>query len=243
MMGGAGPAESMDQGADPQPARFGYRPGLDAIRALAIAVVVASHLDGLDDRGALGWPGVTVFFVLSGFLITRLLLEERARTGGIDLRSFWRRRAARLLPAAFLVILVVTLASPSIPRAIAAGTYVTNWVLISGVVILGPLSHYWSLAVEEQFYLLWPLALPFLVRPRLLLLAATAITLWRIVQPDLARALFATDTRFDALLIGAAAAMVTLPRIRWWWAASPRWCRSRAWHSRSSSRQASASPW
>ncbi len=198
---------------------LGYRPGLDGIRALAVGIVVASHLDGLENTGALGWPGVTVFFVLSGFLITRILLDERERSSRIDLLSFWRRRAARLLPAAYLVILVVTLVDPSIPRAVAAGTYVTNWVLISGTSILAQLSHYWSLAVEEQFYLFWPLALPFLVRPRLLLSAATAITLWRIVQPDISRALFATDTRLDALLIGAAAAMIALPHIRWWWAA------------------------
>ena len=213
------PVRRMAEGRTARVTALGYRPGLDGIRALAVTIVVASHLDGEGNKGALGWPGVTVFFVLSGFLITRMLLDERGRTGRTDLRHFWRRRAARLLPAAFLVIAVVTLLDPNLPRAVAAGSYATNWMLISGVVVLGPLSHYWSLAVEEQFYLVWPIVLPFLTRPRVLFVCAATITLWRIVQPDTARALFATDTRFDALLIGAAAAMVTLPRIRWWWAA------------------------
>ena len=195
---------------------LGYRPGLDGVRAFAIAIVVVSHLPEASwlPRTA-GDVGVTVFFVLSGFLITRLLLEERARTGRINVPAFWRRRAARLLPAAVLLVAIVTLARPDFGRAAIALLYVSNWVAATGHSI-SPLDHYWSLAIEEQFYMVWPLLLPLLIRPRLLVVAAIAVTMWRTAQVDVLRGMYATDTRIDALLMGAAAAMVPAPRLGRW---------------------------
>jgi peptidoglycan/LPS O-acetylase OafA/YrhL len=198
---------------------LGYRPGLDGLRALAIGVVLVAHVGGPSD-GVNGWPGVTLFFVLSGYLITRLLLEERSATGRLHVLSFWRRRFARLLPAALLVIVVVALFDPNYKRAWLVAAYLANWTMILHWTPLGPLSHFWSLAVEEQFYLVWPLALtlilmvPMLARPRLLIVIAVGVALLRMAQDDPRFALYATPTRFDALLIGAAAAMVTLPKPR-----------------------------
>lgn len=200
---------------------LGYRPGLDGLRALAVAMVVVSHLDGGAQGGITGWGGVTVFFVLSGFLITRLMTEEHARTGRVNVRSFWRRRIARLIPAAFLVIGVVTIAELDWLRAIAAGSYLTNWIMLYGSISLEPLDHYWSLALEEQFYLLWPLLFVplFLGRPRTLLVVAAMVAVWRATQPEPMVSMFRTDTRLDALLVGAAMAMLPLPTLSARWAA------------------------
>jgi peptidoglycan/LPS O-acetylase OafA/YrhL len=145
-----------------------YEPALDGMRGIAIAGVVAFHAlaaSGIDAvRG--GFLGVSLFFTLSGFLITSLLLNERTRTGDNDLRHFWSRRIRRLAPAS-LVAVVVTIvlsgpwsvlhARPS--DAVAATWSVTNWhIILSGQgrllqTVVGPLGPTWSLAVEEQFYL------------------------------------------------------------------------------------------
>ena len=123
-----------------------------------------------------GWLGVSLFFILSGFLITRLLVEERNTTQRISLRAFYRRRVARLLPAFALFSLVLLLVAafrwdvfgaPHIVRDgfVAASTYTANWVFLRrGVDWLGPFSPTWSLSIEEQFYLLWPLTLLLLLR-------------------------------------------------------------------------------
>src|SRR6266513_2271442 len=155
----------------PKPVRSGqrYMPGLDGLRAIAVLVVIAYHL-------GLGWApggllGVGVFFTLSGYLITDLLLGQWV-TGRIRLREFWLRRARRLLPALFLMLAVVaawvTLADPAqVPNlrgsVLSAAFYVNNWWLISQHISYfarfgppSPLGHLWSLAIEEQFYLLWP---------------------------------------------------------------------------------------
>ena len=145
-------------------------PGLDGLRALAVAAVVAYHVD-------LGWAqggmlGVGVFFTLSGYLITDLLLAQQASTGRLQLGGFWLRRARRLLPALLVMLAVVvawvTLLDRSLLPAVrgtvvASALYVTNWWLIaqhsSYFAQFGPpspLGHLWSLAVEEQFYLIWP---------------------------------------------------------------------------------------
>nr|WP_281428293.1 acyltransferase family protein [Actinoplanes hulinensis] len=152
----------------------GFRPDIEGMRAIAVTLVVLSHagLSGL----AGGYVGVDVFFVISGFLITTLLLKELTRTGRISLATFYARRATRLLPASTVVLLVTVTASwlwmpatrfKSIAAdAIYATFYGINWRLANeGVQYLNadaepsPLQHFWSLAVEEQFYLVWPLLL------------------------------------------------------------------------------------
>lgn len=141
--------------------RLGQRPALDGLRGVAILLVIASHV--FAGRFVGGGPvGVTIFFVLSGFLITSLLLEERERTDRISLRRFYERRARRLFPALALSLLVVGSisvylgASPA--RLLPVVFYFGNWWIAFG----GKLGYFrmtWSLAVEEQFYLLWPLLL------------------------------------------------------------------------------------
>ena len=143
----------------------GWMSGLDGLRAVAVLAVLLFHADlGLFPGGFLG---VDVFFVISGFLITTLLLREQASTGRIDLVAFWRRRARRLLPALYLVLAgAVVFAVAAAPDALArlrtdvlaALAYITNWYLISdhqsyfeAIGRPSPLRHLWSLAVEEQF--------------------------------------------------------------------------------------------
>jgi peptidoglycan/LPS O-acetylase OafA/YrhL len=156
----------------PSSGTLGYRPALDGVRALAIACVVLSHTIGFP---VTGYIGVDVFFVLSGFLITTLLLEEHARRGTVSLGDFYRRRALRLLPALFAllgVFLAVSIAAVlirggSLDRAlfgVVAGTgYFTNLALAAGPptepAMPGELRHLWSLAIEEQFYFVWPVVL------------------------------------------------------------------------------------
>jgi peptidoglycan/LPS O-acetylase OafA/YrhL len=158
-----------------------YVAGLDGVRAIAVAGVLLYHGGVAKFSG--GFLGVDVFFVLSGFLITSLLLSERTRRGHINLAAFWLRRARRLLPAAFLVVgvctLVVAVFYPSLlPRArgdaIASFFYVNNWHQAfaheSYFAALGRppmLQHLWSLAVEEQFYLVWPTVVLLAGRKRL----------------------------------------------------------------------------
>ena len=230
----------------PEPVRGSQRyvPGLDGLRALAVGAVVAFHLD-------LGWAqggllGVGVFFTLSGYLITDLLLGQYERTGGLQLADFWLRRARRLLPALFVMLAVVvawvTLLDRSLLPAVrgavgASMLYVTNWWLIaehsSYFAQFGPpspLGHLWSLAVEEQFYLIWPwllwiglrwkrrgsIARGGLAAASLLLAAASAVTMALLYHPgyDPTRVYDGTDTRAFALLIGAALAFVWPSRHR-----------------------------
>jgi peptidoglycan/LPS O-acetylase OafA/YrhL len=149
-------------------------PALDGLRGVAILIVVLDHgeVDAL--RGA-GGVGVTLFFVLSGFLITGLLLREHDRDGRVALREFYLRRARRLLPAlvVFLVVVVAYYGSIAAPSAVVTMLYIAN-VPAGGdsTALFFPLHHMWSLAVEEQFYLVWPAAVILLVgarhtRPRL----------------------------------------------------------------------------
>lgn len=141
--------------------RLGRRPALDGLRGVAILLVLARH-GGLPLQSA-GSVGVGLFFGLSGFLITELLLEEYERTGTINFRAFYARRGRRLLPALGTSIAAIALVGMVLgplfftwQMAVAALLYVGNWVLASGK-NLASLTHTWSLAVEEQFYLLWPL--------------------------------------------------------------------------------------
>ncbi|WP_338753206.1 acyltransferase family protein [Bacillus sp. FJAT-52991] len=210
-----------------------YIAGLDGLRALAVLVVILYHLGVPGMSG--GLLGVTVFFVLSGYLITDLLLNEWDRTQRIDFKQFWIRRARRLLPA-MLTMLVVVVAYVTLfdqtflvrlrGDVLAALLYVSNWWFvfqdISYFDSFQPslLTHFWSLAVEEQFYLIWPVVIFFglkYVPKRHTLLSWTmvgavlsALLMAFMYEPgtDPSRVYYGTDTRAFSLLIGAALAMV-----------------------------------
>ena len=206
------------------------RPALDGMRAIAVALVVVFHLD--DQLLPGGFVGVDLFFVLSGFLITALLVRERSSEGSISLRGFWRRRVRRLWPLAWTVLALVALAGVAgvwtadqqrlLPGETASAlANVANWWqmahggYVEQFVAPSPLRHFWSLAVEEQFYLVWPVLLTGLlavavrkgrsvVWVALALLSAGSIALAWVETPD--RAYLGTDTRAVALFAGAALA-------------------------------------
>lgn len=211
-----------------------YMPGIDGLRALAVLAVIAYHLHpGWAPGGLLG---VGIFFVLSGYLITDLLIAEWRREGRLNLKSFWLRRFRRLLPALLVLLSAVAAWIWLVDRSrlpalqgdfLAALTYVSNWWLVYREVSYfesfgppSPLGHFWSLAVEEQFYLLWPLllALGLRLQPRrvwlagamLLGAAASAAAMALLYEPgaDPSRIYYGTDTRAFGLLIGAALAVV-----------------------------------
>jgi peptidoglycan/LPS O-acetylase OafA/YrhL len=220
-------------------ARLAYQPALDGLRAVAVLFVIAYHLGW--DWAPGGFLGVDTFFVLSGFLITSLLLVELQRTGRVHLAGFWGRRARRLLPALFLVLVAVAIyAAIAVPHdelhtirgdGIASLLYVANWRFIqSGQSYFAlfstpsPLRHVWSLAIEEQFYLVWPLityACFALARgssgaARRLLgafcvagIAFSAVgmsLLYEVADPS--RAYYGTDTRAQTLLVGCLLAIL-----------------------------------
>lgn len=218
--------------------RLGHRPGLDGLRGVAVLLVLVEHLF-YAPVGHLGAIGVALFFALSGYLITGLLLDERARTGRIGLRGFYLRRAARLLPALLLmvsvsVVLLVAVGRPrvavfSIP---ALGYFMNYFVGLSQntVVVFGPT---WSLAIEEHFYLIWPAALLLMLHRHWPLRRVLVVTLvgciasagWRMVlagldpPPHFVNA--DTLSRADGLLYGCAAALAV--RIGWRPSARPLW--------------------
>jgi peptidoglycan/LPS O-acetylase OafA/YrhL len=209
---------------------FGYQPALDGLRAIAVFGVLVYHAFGeTATLGRGGFLGVDIFFVLSGYLITSLLLAEHERSGRIALPSFWARRARRLLPAVALTMVLVavyavTLAPESTreairPNVFATLFYVQNWHLCGAVGVWGnPLSHTWSLSIEEQWYVVWPVVALLAVRwargrhlalGALCGVAAVASASWMIYVHESAgfrRAYYGTDTRVQALLIGAALA-------------------------------------
>ncbi|MCM3926303.1 acyltransferase, partial [Frankia sp. AiPs1] len=207
--------------------RGGRNPALDGVRALAVLCVLVFHMDSLPG----GYLGVDVFFVLSGFLITGQLLAERDRTGGVSLGRFYLRRAYRLLPAFWVLALVGLTAvvllgigtagerSEFLDSLAASALYVNNYFqVVRQSTGAGWLGHTWSLSLEEQFYLLWPLVLVALCRwpwvarrlPVVLLGGAAGVALWRnaLVTSGApgTRTYFALDTRADALLVGCALA-------------------------------------
>jgi len=220
---------------------MGYLPGLDGVRALAVLGVLLYHGDLTWMRG--GFLGVDVFFVLSGFLITTLITEEFGRSGRIDFKRFYLARGRRLLPALLLMLVVVGMLAAFVYRdsaasfradAIASLFYVTNWWYVisdaSYFEAIGRpafLQHLWSLAVEEQFYFIWP-ALAFVLlkwRGRrgvfwVALGGALLSTAWMIflsvsngypTEADPSRVYFGADTHVMGLLLGAALAMVWRP--------------------------------
>ena len=231
----------------PRPASFGYNPALDGIRAFAVVAVLLFHGGVLTG----GYLGVDAFFVLSGFLITSLIVHEVHQHGRLDLKRFWARRARRLLPALFLLLLavcayaVVFADRTELHRirgdALATLFYVANWHAIfagHGYWDLfqapSPLEHMWSLAIEEQFYLVWPLLMAGLaglavvaarrrggsarVAPMVFAVAlgaGIASAAWGTIlfdAKDSSRAYLGTDTRVAAILFGAAFAAWTVWR-------------------------------
>jgi len=210
--------------------RLQYQPELDGLRALAVMAVMGFHF--LPGRVTGGSLGVDIFFVLSGYLVTRLIEAELQATGGIDFAGFLRRRARRLLPALIVVVGFYVLFAPvlfpaSAPRrwltAVEALTFVTN-IRQSVWPVRSPLAHTWSLAVEGQFYLVFPFVMFALRRaPRyrvvLLLTAPWALLLlgrswWALHYPGSPASYYATPFHATGLLIGAAVALAPAP---------PRW--------------------
>ncbi|MHB8438826.1 MAG: acyltransferase family protein [Acidimicrobiales bacterium] len=244
--------------------RHRYVRPLDGVRGVAIAGVVAYHL-GIPGLAG-GYLGVDLFFVLSGFLITSLLVEERLETRRLALGSFWGRRARRLLPALLVLLCIVALAAaagwlagtpdPATLRADALATlaYVANWhQLFAGQSYFAqfqapsPLAHTWSLAIEEQFYVLWPLVLVglfaltsrlALARRHLVLMACSVLgasgsaawMAWLATHgASVDRLYYGTDTRAFDLLAGATLAVWATGRVQreprpsaplWWRCAS-----------------------
>ncbi|AOY15905.1 acyltransferase [Bacillus sp. ABP14] len=211
-----------------------YMVGLDSLRGLAILGVILYHINFNWMPG--GFLGVTVFFVLSGYLITDILAMEWKRNKRIDLKKFWLSRARRLLPG-MIVMLVITLAWITIFHSsllekmrgdsLAALFYVSNWWYIYHKLSyfdnfnqISPLNHFWSLAVEEQFYVVWPfiisLGLYYIKKQsRMILLIclgifASALAMTILYEPgvDPSRIYYGTDTRAFSLLIGAVLALV-----------------------------------
>ncbi|WP_437435455.1 acyltransferase family protein [Fictibacillus arsenicus] len=217
-----------------QPLKNRYITGLDGLRAIAVLAVIAYHLNF--DWAAGGLLGVTVFFVLSGYLITDLLIAEFVTTNRINFKNFWIRRARRLLPAMFTMLLVVitwvTIFEQSMldrleEDTVAAILYVSNWWYIfqdlSYFESFGPpslLTHFWSLAVEEQFYILWPLLIVLVLKLKvkegslfsiiLLGAIASAAAMTMLYEPgtDPSRVYYGTDTRVFSLLLGASLAVI-----------------------------------
>mgnify|MGYP001288854230 CR=1 FL=1 len=199
------------------PGRIG---GMDFLRAVAILLVIFSHLTEGEGGGVLLFAGlgVKIFFVLSGFLITDLLLRELETTRAIDLMNFYRRRAARLLPIFFLylpiAVAVQLLRHRGVPwvAVLASILYVVNYYQAFTGAETNIVSHFWSLAVQEQFYALWPLALLAVAQHKLnlkqvLIIAIFAIWCWRwlLIGLDIGGHDYlyrALDTRADDLLTG-----------------------------------------
>jgi peptidoglycan/LPS O-acetylase OafA/YrhL len=202
--------------------RLGHVAALDGVRGVAIALVISTHYWGLPGGGPVG---VGLFFVLSGFLITTLLLEERAETGRLALGGFYVRRARRLFPALVVLLACYLLVEGTGGLAAAAagalyfGNISTAFAFhdtLSGT----PLGHLWSLAQEEQFYFVWPLTLLLLMRARRLMLTMAvllaALIVYRAVLgangASVIRLYYAPDTHADWLLAGS---LLAVARRRW----------------------------
>lgn len=225
------------------PERLPFIRGVDGLRAIAVMAVLFYHAEFGWALG--GFLGVEMFLVISGYLITSLLLVEWLKTGRIDFKAFWFRRARRLLPAVGLLLAVVTTVSVLFYRdtvaqlfgeVVAAAGYVTNWLLIFKDVSYfesferpSLLQHLWSLSVEEQFYVLWPILfavgmglLRFKTKKATLRaflgitvvgIAGSTILMAALFTPfsDPSRVYYGTDTRMAGLLVGVALALVCIP--------------------------------
>ncbi len=216
--------------------KLGYQPSLDGLRVIAVTAVLLYHMELSWIPG--GFLGVEVFFVVSGFLITALLVEERHHTGEVSLRGFWTRRARRLLPAVYALLIIVPAVTLLFYRdaagrlggdVIAAFFYMSNWWQIflneSYFAQAGRppvLRHLWSLAVEEQFYIIFPALFLLLISRtgrnttrNVLVGVAVASAVWMAILydpgTDPSRVYYGTDTRLSGLLLGAALAVVWTP--------------------------------
>jgi peptidoglycan/LPS O-acetylase OafA/YrhL len=203
---------------------------VDGLRAVAVASVIAFHF--LEKYFPGGFQGVDVFFVISGFVITGSLLVDRERLGSISLRRFYWKRVCRIMPALWVTVLVTGLAGlllsrPQGPQALAALLSAMNWARAFDLVSLngGALAHTWSLSIEEQFYLLWPLGLVLLLKaPRragltVLATAVAFVLLWRFALvasgAGFHRIYDGLDTHADGLLIGCLIALWGRPPPAW----------------------------
>ena len=213
---------------------FGYSREFDGLRGIAIVLVMASHLGILAIAG--GFFGVDIFFVLSGFLITTLLVAEFDNSGArVSFKHFYIRRALRLGPAlALLLVTYLALGAwvgkdPAAYgwRALIALCYVSNWVQAFGLYDLRALSHTWSLSIEEQFYIVWPVILVALLRSvkdrRRIMLILAAVVLGEMVARSVAtlrglpwvRIQFGVDLHADPLLCGCLLGlMLACPSVR-----------------------------
>ncbi|WP_313278647.1 acyltransferase family protein [Timonella senegalensis] len=238
-----------DEPPAPTPSRAPRLYGLDSLRAIAVVMVLIYHF--LPSVLPGGYVGVDVFFVLSGFLITSLLVQEWGRTGAISLGNFWKRRARRILPALTLMVVSVTAVAGAVGgdallnigrQLVGAFTFSSNWLDIAfdssyaGQLVPAIFNNLWSLAVEEQFYVLWPLVvmgLAFLASRgvRRCTLMRTGATVSIVVAlaslalmismftstSDASRVYLGTDTHLFGLMIGAFVAFVVRPdaQMRW----------------------------
>lgn len=226
---------TIDQSQSAAQPRIGHVPALDGLRGVAVGAVIAFHF--LPQRLSGGFLGVDTFFVVSGYLITSLLLAEWRGSSTISLRSFWARRARRLLPALYLTLMAVAIASavwlPSFELdrlrgdGLASLLYVTNWRLIDTgqsyfdlSTAPSPLRHLWSLAIEEQYYVMWPLAVLACLRvgrgsrlPLALLCGAGTVASAAVMAlvwdaSDESRAYYGSDSRAQVILVGAGLAVI-----------------------------------
>lgn len=227
---------------------IGYQPALDGVRALAVLAVLLFHAEVSWMQG--GYLGVSVFFTLSGFLITSLLVVERERAGRVAIGAFYLRRARRLLPASILCVALIVVLSAVTDwfagvaelrrQVIGALLQVANWVFLAGegsyqelfqqsIGSASPLEHYWSLAIEEQFYWLWPIAFTGLAavaitRARRIVALAVITTAFAVSAPVIAAvwggdaAYWSTPARAAEILVGALLAVVVAGRT-----VGPRW--------------------
>jgi peptidoglycan/LPS O-acetylase OafA/YrhL len=220
-----------------------HLPALDGIRGLAVLMVVAGHIS-IDATHYLANAGVTIFFVLSGFLITSLLVREKSTRGKVDLKAFYMRRVLRLYPALLLLLLLTpvlmliardTRIDEYPQRALISGLYLSDFAEASGY-NLQYFTHTWSLAIEEQYYLVWPAVLLLLIagiatsaarnKRRTLLVAVLGLTglaiAWRVLATlllDQDRVYFSPDTNVFVLLLGCSLALVprdALQRVPAW---------------------------
>jgi peptidoglycan/LPS O-acetylase OafA/YrhL len=236
--------DNLDPGGDragddrAAPPRLRFRPDIEGMRGIAIAFALLYHAGVPFARG--GYIGIEIFFVLSGYLITKLLVAELDRSGTLSLRRFYAYRIKRLLPAAAVTLAGIALISAFVLSpvrndvvsgdVISAAVYVINWRYtaqsvdyFAGGLEASPVQHFWSLAIEEQFYLLWPLVLVavLVARRSLRLLLAVSLTgvaastlslALRYDAADPSRSYYGTDTRAAGLLLGAALATWLLIR-------------------------------